>query len=402
MTLGKLIAAAAGASSLASAFSLYDTAPMVGVPESQAPKYSVGMRTGYDTNPYGTTDRRKKDSKAFVSANISASYADRESRDAISYRAHLGGTHYLGTQKNDGKKYYSDSSLEAEMSHAFSMRSRYSGNVHLSYQPEPGYDNGVSSAGMRGDTLSWNWGNTYSEAMDARWSWNLGLNLSGTKYGEKSYAYDDRQYYGASLGLSFRESDRLTYTASASYRDELRSVGMNSQSIFTNVGLQYALDPVSSCSFSGGAQNKMMGGRSMMNPTLNVGYRRRVADGLSMNAYVSYSDENVDNYNRATGGSYRSTATWRVGAYGTYILSPDVSFEFRVQAMQAQYRQSTNAVTLNSKRATINPAVTMKYAFTNSLHGSLGAHYTYYHYERGSSTSMYARVQYSAGLSYHF
>lgn len=399
---GKLFVAAVGTTTLASAFSLYDTAPMVGVQESQAFKSSVSLAGGYDTNPYGTTNKGQNDSSAYVQASLNASYADVESLNSLSYTARIGGSHYLGTQDKGGQEYYGDCSLSASMSHAFSMQSRYAGSLNVSYMPEPGYDNGFSSAGMQGDTLSWSLSNRYSEAIDARWSWNFAVNLSGTKYEEHVHSYDDRQYYSASFGVNYRESDRLTYTSSFTYRDELRNVGMNSQSAFGSLGVQNVLDSVSTASVSIGAQGKFMGGQNTMNPTLDLGYNRRVSDGLSMSAYVKYSDENVDNYNTSSQGSYRSCATWRAGAYGTYVLSPDVSFIFRMQAMQAQYRKPTNNRTTAANRYTLNPALEMQYSFTPSVKGTLAARYTYYHYKRGAELSMYARVQYSAGLTYQF
>lgn len=399
--LKMFVGVVAGASA-ASALSLYDTAPVVGLPESHVAQYFFTLNGGYDTNPSGATERKTKEAGEYVNASFSASFADNESIDKMSCSARLGGTHYLGSPTGNGRKYYSDSSLDATLSHAFSAMSRYTGSIHLSYLPEPGYDNGYSSAGMQGDTLSWNFNNSYSEAIDARWSWNAGANVSGTKYSERTYSYDDRQYYSASLGLNYRDSDRLTYTSSASCRYESRSYGLNSQSLFVSGGVQLALDPVSSASVSVGAQCKLMAHKSTGNPTLDAGYRRRVSDGLSLNAYVKYSDENVDNYSRSTDSSYRSSATWRIGAYGTYVLSPDVSYIFRIQSMLTGYDKSTSASMATSKRMSLNPSVTMQYNFTPKIQGNVMAEYTYYCYERGSAESKYTRWKLSAGLSYRF
>lgn len=396
------IVVAFGSASLASAFSLYDTAPMVGVPESQSARYHMSMKGGYDTNPQGATNRDKRRAGSFVNASVDTTFADVESVDKMSYSARIGGTRYLGTKGGNGQKYYGDCSLDASMTHAFSAMSRYTGHLHVSYLPEPGYDNGFSSAGMQGDTLSWNFDNSYSEAIDARWSWNMGFNVFGTHYESGSYSYDDRQYYSCHVGMNFRESDRLTYTSSASYRDEVRSHGMSSRSAFGTVGAQYALDSVSSASCSVGAQCKMMNGRNTMNPTLDLGYRRRVAEGLSLNAYVKYSDENVDNYNRFAKSSYRSCTTWRAGAYGTYVISPDVSLVFRMQVMETQYRKATKANLKSASRYTVKPSLTMNYHFTPAVSGTLSAEYTYYHYERNGKESMYTRWQYSAGIRYKF
>lgn len=402
MTFCKFFAAAIGSASVASAFSLYDTAPMVGMPESQAAKYSFSLNGGYDTNPYGTTNKQHNESSAYVNAGLNASYADVESVGQLSYSARLGGTHYLGTQNKGSQKYFGDCSLSASITRSFSKGRRYAGSLHVSYMPEPGYDNGFSSAGMQGDTLSWSQSNRYSESIDARWSWHLGCNFSGTKYEEHVHSYDDRQYYSASFGVNYRESDRLTYTSSFSYRDELRNTGVDSQSMFGSGGVQYALDPVSTASASIGAQAKFMAGNNTMNPTLDIGYNRRVSDGLSVRAYVKYSDENVNNYNVSSRGSYRSSATWRAGAYGTYALSPDVSFTFRMQAMLTQYRKPTNDKTHEASRYSLDPTVSMQYSFTPSVRGTLSARYSYYHYRRGDYVSLYARMQYSAGLTYQF
>lgn len=398
----KTLVGTAAFASAASALSLYDTAPMVGLQESQSARYSFSIRGGYDTNPQGTTDRKRKDAGYYVNAGLHTTFADVESVEKLSYSVRLGGTRYIGTTESSGKKYYGDCSADVSLTHAFSAMSRYTGRLHVSYMPEPGYDNGFSSAGMQGDTLSWSFDNTYSEAIDARWSWHAGVNVSGTKYEEHTYSYDDRQYYSGSLGVNYRESDRLTYTSTATYREEVRSQGMNSHSAFGSVGLQYAVDPVSSASANVGVQCKTMDHRNTVNPTVDLGYRRRVTDGLSMNGYVKYSDENVDNYNSASRSSYRSCPTWRAGVYGTYVLSPDVSYVFRMQVMQAEYRKPSAMNQSSATRYSLNPSIDMNYNFTPDMKGSLSAEYSYYRYERGTSDSMYNRWKLSASLNYLF
>lgn len=399
--LKSLVAAGVCATS-ASALSLYETAPMVGFAESQTAQYFASVNFGYDTNPQGTTNKKARHAGSYVNASVSSTFADVESVNKLTYNVRLGGTRYLGNAtEGGGRKYYGDCSADVTYSHAFSSMSRYTGSLHVSYMPEPGYDNGFSSAGMMGDTLSWSFHNSYSQAIDMRWSWNAGFNVSGTHYSEKSYSYDDRQYYSASAGLNYRASDRLTYTSSISYRWEERTHGDNSRSAFASVGFQYALDPVSTLSASVGAQCKMMDDDTNVNPTLNLGYRRRVTDGLSLNTYVSYSDENVNNYNRHDRSSYRSCGAWRAGLYGTYVLSPDVSFVFGGQAMYTEYSKSTRGAA-DSERITVKPSVTMNYNFTSELQGSVGAEYTYYTYERQNDDSMYSRWRVWTGVTYRF
>lgn len=399
--LKSLVVAGVGATS-ASALSLYETAPAVGFAESQSAQYFASVKFGYDTNPQGTTHKQERHAGTYVNASVSSTFADVESVNQLTYNVRLGGTRYLGNATaGGGKKYYGDCGADVSYTHAFSSMSRYTGRLHVSYMPEPGYDNGFSSAGMMGDTLSWSFNNTYSQAIDMRWSWNVGFNVYGTHYTEKTYSYDDRRYYSVSTGLNYRASDRLTYTSSLSYRLEERSHGYNSESAFASVGFQYALDPVSTFSASVGAQCKMMDNETTGNPTFNIGYRRRVSDGLSVNTYASYSDENTNNYNRHDGTSYRSCGTWRGGLYGTYVLSPDVSFAFGGQAMYTKYSKSTGGRS-DSERFSIKPSVTMNYNFSRELQGSIGVEYTYYAYDREDNDSMYSRWRVWTGLTYRF
>lgn len=389
------------ATTSASALSLYETAPMVGFAESQSAQYFATVNFGYDTNPQGTTHKKLRKKGCYVNASLSSTFADIESVNQLTYNVRLGATRYLGNATDgNGKEYYGDCSADVTYSHAFSSMSRYTGHLHVSYMPEPGYDNGFSSAGMMGDTLSWSLDNTYSQAIDMRWSWNVGFNVSGTHYTETSYRYDDRQYYSVSAGLNYRASDRLTYTSSASYRWEERTHGLSSKSAFANVGFQYALDPVSTLSASVGAQCKTMSDDVTANPTLNLGYRRRVTDGLSLNAYVSYSDENVNNYSSAYGSSYRSCGSWRTGMYGTYVLSPDVSFVFGAQAMYTAYTKNTGNLD-DAERFSVKPSLSMNYNFTKDVQGSIAAEYTYYTYKCGDN-AMYNRWRVWTGLTYRF
>lgn len=399
--LKSLFVVGAGAMS-ASALSLYDTAPMVGFTESQPVKYFANVSVGYDTNPQGTTFHDRKKARAYVNASVSTSYADVESVNQLVYSVRLGATRYLGSGASGAgsQKYYGDCSADVSLTHAFSEMSRYMGSLHVSYMPEPGYDNGFSSAGMVGDTLSWSFDNVYSQAIDARWSWNVGANVSGTHYREKIASNDDRQYYSLSAGLNYRASDRLTYTSSLSHRWEPRRRGSASQSTFASVGFQYALDPVSTVSASVGVQCKTMTGNNTANPTLNVGYRRRVSDGFSVNSYISYSDENANNYSRIDESSYRSCGTWRAGAYGTHVLSPDVSFVFGVQVMHTDYCKNSGGLK-DAERLTVKPSLSMNYNFSPDLQGHIGAEYTYYVYKCGDEAK-YNRWKVWTGLTYRF
>ncbi len=294
----------------AHAFSLYDTAPSVGLPQSHAIKYNTYVRLGYDSN----MDSSYSDETAscYVNAGLGASYADFESVNKISYNFNIGATKYLKESEGSGKSMYADCGLSASIAHSISARSTYMASLSLTYSPEPDYASGISASRRQGDCLYWAFNNSYNQSIDARWSWNVSAGYSGNLYSETEYQSDDRQYLNCGAGLNYRSSELLSYQVNLSYRFDMRDVGYNSDNYTVTIGFTRSLDPVSSCSGSLGLQTKQIHGDVILSPNLHLGYNRKVTEGLSMNTYLSLSNENVDTYR--VNGNYLSDMTWRLGA----------------------------------------------------------------------------------------
>ena len=392
LLLSCAVAASAGA------ISLYDMAPSVGLPESHAIKYNVYGRLGYDSN-VGTAEKAQDRSSLYVNGGIGASYADFESVDKISYNFNIGATRYLRSSSEDAKTWFADCGLGASLVHAFSARSTYSGGLHVSYSPEPDYATGISAARRQGDSLNWSFNNTYNHSLDSRVSWNVNAGYSGNTYTESTYKNDDRQYLNAGLGLNYRASELLTYNTRFSYRHDIRQSGNNSDNLTMSIGFSRSLDPVSSCHGSFGLQSKYVSGESMLTPNLNLGYNRKVAEGLNMNAYLSLSNENVDTY-RGVGQNYLSDVTWRMGLSCSYVLSPDVSFSFGVSVLRSQYSKGTGRLK-DEANTTVNPSLGFSYRFSESLTGSVNYQYTWYDTDREGAEG-YTRHNISTGLTYNF
>lgn len=379
------------------AFSLYDTAPAVGLPQSHAIKYNSYVRLGYDSN----MDASFKDETAscYVNAGLGASYADFEAVNKISYSFNLGATKYLKESEGSGKSMFADCGLSASLAHSINARSTYMASLSLTYSPEPDYASGISAARRQGDCLYWSFNNSYNQSIDARWSWNVSAGYSGNLYSETEYQSDDRQYLNCGAGLTYRSSELLSYNANFSYRFDMRDVGYNSDNYTVTLGFSRSLDPVSSCSGSLGLQTKVVHQDTILSPNLHLGYNRKVTEGLSMNTYLSLSNENVDTYR--VNGNYLSDMTWRLGANCTYTLSPDVSFNFGLSLIRSQYSQGTRGMT-DETNTTLNPSVGMSYRFSEDLVGSINYSYTWYNTDRSGSNDGYNRHNVSTGLTYTF
>lgn len=380
--------------------SLYDTAPSIGLPESHDATYSAYWRFGYDTN--SQTSYGKKKGSSYTNAGLSTSFSDIESVDKIRYTARLGASYYFDSDQQGGQKWAADCGLSASMSHSFSAQSQNNISVSLTFRPEPEYDDSYSNQGRQGDCFTWNVTDSYSQAIDSRWSWNIGGNYSGTKYtaGSNTGWTDDRTYGGANAGISYRESDRTSYNLSLSATQRERSYGVNTQSYTSTLGVNHSLTPVSSMNLSLGVQTVVFKSDIQCSPTLSAGYNRKVTEGLSVNSYVHFSNENTDSY-RGNNSSYKNVYTWRVGVNCNYVLTPVVSYNFGTSLYTSQYSGGQNGMSGEDK-ITYDFRAGMAYRFTEKLSGDINVTFSRSDYDRARGKYSYNRLNTSCGLSYSF
>lgn len=381
------------------ALTLYDTAPAIGLPESYAVRYGVYMSAGYDDNLNNSKDNRE--GGGFIRYGVTASYADNESVTKRSYSAQLGGQLYNKTANGTDQRNFSDISVTARLSHAFSSMSQYSGSFTLRYSPEPDYANGISAANTQGDCLNWNLSNSYSQTIDCRWSWTANFGYSGNVYTDSDYEVDDRTYFTAGLSLNYRQSARTTYSVSTTWRQESRSEGLDSNSLYTNLSISHALSPIASVSLSLGSQCKFIDGETNVYPNIRFGYNRQLTKGVSMRAYLSLDNENVDTYNRYSKSNYLSDMTWRLGVDCSYQFTPRMSFNLGTSLFDASYSDGTNGAE-DTGRTTWTAFAGVSYKFTETLSGNLRYNYTYSDSEANHGVDDYYRNVVSAGLSYSF
>lgn len=388
------------------AFTLYDAAPAIGLPESYAVKYTAAVKVGYDSNAnWSYTD---EDDAFYVNASVGASYADMESVNRMRYSLRLGATRYLGLDSEKSpneKEFTADCALTASLHHAFSKSDTYDASLSLTYSPEPDYASGLTSGYRRGDHINWNLSNVYSHAVDTRWSWSVSLGCSGVEYLESVGKYDNRQNYTAAYGVNYRESSLMTYRASVSYSRQMRDYGYDSDVISATVGFDRSLDPFSAVSFNVGVQTRLYDADDIVSPCMSLAYNRKLSEGLSLRAFLNCSNENTDTYRTyygtsSQGSSYFKDMTWRFGVSGTYKLSPDVSYVFGAEGMHASYSDGEYGMS-DEKRLSLRTYAGMDYGFTPQLLGELRVGYTYYQTQHYGTRDL-NRYQISAGLRYNF
>ncbi len=375
------------------ALSLYDTAPPIGLPESYAIRYNANLSAGYDDNLNSSSDNKK--GGGFVRFGFGGSASDQESVTRMHYTFRVGGKLYDENAYGTNQQFFSESSLSASLSHSFGAGSVYTAAFSLSYTPEPDYANGISAAASQGECLNWNLSNSYSRAIDSRWSWSANLGYSGNIYTQSEYKHDDRQYLTGGMSLNYRHSTLTSYNLSASGSYDFRDAGYNSQNINLTAGVNHSLSPVSSVNASLGTQVKFIDGDVNLYPTVRMGYNRKLTEGLSVSSYLSLYNENVNTY-RQGGGNYLSDLALRVGANMTYVLTPTVSFNFGLSLLSSQYSDGEGMQ--DSSETTWTVTAGMSYRLTERITSNVSYTFTDANEDAGS----YQRNVVSAGLNYAF
>lgn len=381
------------------ALSLYDTAPTIGLPESHAVRYSVSGSVGYDDNV--NSQKTDKTSSLLLSASLGATYADFESAEKVSYSANLGATYYLKSANSSGQKLFSNNSVSATWSHKLNDMMDNSVSLSVRYTPEPDYANGISAARRQGDCFNWSVSDSFSRAMDARWSWSANASYSGNIYTNSTYQVDNRQYVNTGMSLSLRPGDLTSYSLSMSYRYDLRDYGYNSNNLSLTLGVNRSIDAFSSANLSVGIQQKLIHGKQIWSPNVRAGYNRRVAEGLSVNSYLSLDNENIDTY-RGVGLNYLSNPTWRVGANLSYSWHPELSFTMGCSLLQSNYSRGERGLG-NSSRTTVTPTLGVSFKFTDRLSGHVNYNCTIStSSNNGGGEYRYVRNHVTVGTSYSF
>ncbi len=381
------------------AYSLYDSAPMIGVADSYDVEYSANLNFGFDSNV--NWESENEDDSPFVNASVSARYADMESVNKLSYMVQLGFTHYLDLEKGSShSETRGDCKLTASMVHAFTSSDVLSSSLYVTYTPQADYAFGYAPTYSVGDMLNVSFANVYSHAIDSRWSLTASASFSSITYSESIERNDNRYYIEFGGGVRYRESAIMTYRADARYTRELREEGFDSDRYTLTVGFQRALDPFSSCGGDIGVQMRAYSEDTFVSPYVNFSYRRKLSEGLNAQVFVRYSDENsgtADN-NRV----YLTNKTWRIGSTFSYILSPDVTYHLGANFIMSDYadeRFGGSGYTSDRYEVSLG----MSYAFTQQLRGNISGSYTIISRDyRDRDEDDVSRWTVSAGATYAF
>ncbi len=380
---------------VAQAFSLYDTAPAIGLAQNASLKYTASITTGYDSNVNGLS--QQGDGSMYVRFGLGASQSENDSMTRITWSARVGGSLYNKNADGTDDNTFADVNLACTINHTIDEQSSNNLALRFSITPDLDYSNGISSANREGDSMNWSVSDSYSRKLDGKKSLSFNLGYSGNIYLSDVYNVDDREYMSVGSSLSYKESNLRSYSLNASGQFDFRRFGLDSQNIYLTGSMQQTLSDVSSMGLEAGGQVKFIEGTVKLYPTFRASYRRTVAKGLSFSAYAALDNENVDTYRYSFGGNYLSDMTWRIGGTLSKQLNTRMSLNGGYSIIISQYSDN-DLGRADSDEITYNANLGLSYTINSSTSCSINYSYTIANEDAGD----YARNTISGSLNYSF
>lgn len=394
LSLATLILCSGLALSTAQAFSLYDTAPAIGLAQNAGLKYNASFTLGYDDNINGSA--KNEDGSMFVRFGLGASQSKNDAMTRITWSARVGGTIYTEDADGTSDKTFADINVALAVVHTIDERSQNKFNLRASITPDLDYSNGISGANREGDSLNWSVNDTYTRKLDERKSLSFTAGYSGNIYLSNYYDIDDREYLSLRSTLSHKADSLTTYSLALKGQLDFRRYGNDSQNAFVIGGVQRVLNEVSSIGLNVGAQAKFIEGGCDLYPNVRFSYRRTVAEGLSLSTYACLENENVDTYSYSY-GNYDSDMAWRFGGNLTQMVNSRLSAVAGYSIIISQYSANDSGYS-DRDEVTYNGYAGLNYLINSRLTASARYSYTI----ANKSAGDYDRNMISASLKYSF
>ncbi len=364
-------------SSVAQAFTLYDAAPSLDLPEAHALRYNFNVSVGYDSNVDNARNNERDSLKGSVS--LGGSYSKVESILTATYSFNLGATYYLEEAESTGNHLFSNSSFTTSVDYQLDSRSNVSLKATFSYKPDVDYGNAISSPTSQGDVLYWDVNATGTHTISPLTSFSITMETSGVEYAESQHNIDDRNYVGVNSSLTYAYTPLTNLSFNISGRYDFRDYGIDSENLYMTLGLSSRISPVSSISVNAGMQTKFIVDQVNYSPNIRISYNHEMYNNDSMSCFVSFDNENVGTarYDSKTSDilSYLSNAAVRVGLSYHKKFSADWSGNASVEYYSASYSDGHADGLQDETRNNIFIRAGVSYKLTDSV--TLRLNYTF-------------------------
>ena len=328
---------------LLSAQGLYNIMPFDDEPTDSLPlNWTVGANIGWDSNAsphFSETPGADTDDVLYVSGFVQANWVNKTPQTTLDIWGRVGATYYLDNVDQSGgatgtrveSDFYPQFRGGVNIVHRVNECLRLRSRSHATWEQEPDYDYGISPDRRQGSYLRFSSDNSAGYRWTERLATNTGYRISGLIFDE----VDGEDYMRHLFYNQFRYRTAPTTVWTASYRVQLQQndSATDSHAHYFLVGAEHELGPVTVFVLRGGAQYfKPESGSDSWSPYIEAMIRTALSEAASVRAFARYG---IEDRNRRIAthdvpgllslGHYDTRRTFRVGAQGSYIVSPKVT-----------------------------------------------------------------------------
>lgn len=379
-TLG--VATLFAASAFASAQGLYYTGSEA--QQSMPLRWAVGANLTWDDNI--SPGAGAEEDSLSISPYVGASLVSITPQTTMDVYARLGLIYYFDEPTAAGTD---DLNVQARagvnISHNFNERLRLSSRNFISYELEPDYSTGVSSARQVGEYFYWQTDNALGYRWTERFGTYSGFQLTGLDYDDAPNA--DRFTWTLYTQGRYILTPQTVLTADYRYsQTEADGVASDSTNHYLLAGVEHRFSPSTILIARGGLQWRDVDqGGDSTNPFLELALNSQVNEQLRVRSFVRYAVEDYDSVQQLTAGGplfdFDERQTLRIGISAEYSISPMLSVFGGLDYIPASFddgRQVTGVGPGVSgfDEDLVNAYIGLSVQFTESLSGTVSYNYT--------------------------
>ena len=375
--------------------------------ESLPIKWLFGANAIYDDNvSAGSSTSTGSDSSLALNPNAGVSFTSLTPQTTWDVYGKFGLIYYFDAPESLADDTFSQSRLNASVTHRFNERLRFMSRNFVANELEPEYSYGVASSRSGKEYFSWMTDNSIGYRWTERLGTYTGIRYSGNRFDTDGENSND------STKIEGYEQFRYQLTPQSVLTPEYRYSQTNgsgdasdSTDQYFIIGVDHRFSPNTIGIFKTGLQLRDVNeGGSSSNPYLEIALQSQINQQFRLGAYTRYSAESNDTVLGLL--DYEDRRALRIGANANYTLSEDVSLFSGTDLIFSNYMNgrdvnNVNAYGPDKYENNLNAYIGCSYKLTDYLFCNLS--YTYSQvFTDISNEREYVRNRISLGLSAEF
>ncbi len=363
--------------------------------ESQPLVFTAGVSGGYDNLNYKADNLNAEDIDSFfIQSGVGLLYGDADQTTPWSVGSDFGVIRYLDDAP-DGEDTYYSARVSFDIMHNASRRLKFVNNFYLTYEVEPNYSIGASTALRNGQYLYGYNNFAVSYAWSERFTTTTSYTVDGIRYDDSDVSgFEDRLSHVIAQQFAYSLNKRTQLVAEYRYRmTNYDSADNDYTSNYFLVGADHRWSERTSGSIRAGVEFYESDRSSETAPYAEAAIDHAVSKKTTGRLYASLG------FDGAELGDYESRYATRIGGTVNHRMTERFSVNAGTHAAFSQYK-GDGKNTQDFDETQVHASAGLAYRLWNNV--SMDAQYSYTVLSSGEEAREYDRNRISIGLSATF